>query len=137
MLTILTVMLSLSLQDAPQGTPLSSLVGKWMTTVKPAPGNAPHIDPSFTIAAKDGKVFVTFGVTPEALEATVFETGGPGANREVSLLLIRYPTRGPSTRMVMIRPIAADQVTYEMFVEAAAGPPPRNWSYAEIFKKSK
>lgn len=126
MQTILVATLALSLQGASQSTPLSSLVGKWVTTVKPPPGNAPAVEPSFTITEKNGKVFVTFDRSAEPTEAVLFETGGPGQIREVSLLLLRFPTKGSSARMIMIRPIAPDQVRYELLVETGGTQPGRN-----------
>jgi hypothetical protein len=133
---LLIAMLALPLPSGPVATPLSSLLGKWVTAAVPEPGNAPTVPPSFTISESNSKVFVTFERSPTPVEAVPFGTGRPGAD-DVMALLIRYPPNASAARMVMLRPLAVGQLRYELYVESTGGQARPNWSYTEVFTRPK
>jgi hypothetical protein len=133
---LLIAMLAVPLPSGSAGTPLSSLLGKWVTAAVPEPGSAPMVPPSFAISESDSKVFVTFERAPTPVEAVRFGTGRAGAD-DVMALLIRYPPNPTAARMVMLRPLAAGQLRYELYVESTGGQSRPNWSYTEVFTKAK
>jgi len=129
-------LLLLSMQTTSTKIPVGSLVGKWITTIAPGPGEAPMISPSFTLALQGGKVVVTFEGETKAEDAAILGSGGGSATENVAVLVIRYPSAA-STRTVMLRPIAADQIRCETYMEYAGDRSRGNFYYAEVFKKSK
>ena len=128
-------LLFLSLQASTPTTPLSSLAGRWVTTVVPPAGEAPMMEPSFTLEVQSGKALVTFEGSKAAQEASVL-TSKKGSD-DVAVLIIKYPASSASTRTVMIRPIAPGQVRVEDSVESTDGRPGGSFYVAEVFRKSK
>lgn len=113
-------LLLLSLQAPASTTPLSSLAGRWVTTVVPPAGEAPMMEPSFTLEVRSGKALLTFEGS-QTTEASVLTS--QMAADDVAVLIIRYPPSSASTRTVMVRPIAVGQVRVEQDVESADGRP--------------
>jgi hypothetical protein len=128
-------LLVLSLQAPASTTLLSSLAGRWITTVVPPAGEAPMIEPSFTLEVQSGKALVTFEGSKAAKEASVLTS--KEAADDVAVLIIKYPASSASTRTVMIRPIALGQLRVEEYFESTDGRPGGSFYVAEVFRKSK
>jgi len=129
MLALLLTILTASL--AVPANSLDAMAGKWTSTVKPGPGEAPAISPSFTIQIADGNATVSLSGEKEAHQVTVFE-----AEKGQPFLVFRTPHSRGGTRLIIIRPIGPNQIRFEMFVERLQGKP-RNFYYAEVFTQDR
>jgi len=127
---MLLAAIAFGLQAAPSRTDIGSLAGKWLTTVAPRPGEAPNVDPSFTLEVRGDKVFAGIGSEPET-EATVFRDGA-----EILLILKPPPTRIGGSRMIILRRVAPDELRFELFVEYVGMRSRNNFYYAELFRRS-
>ena len=134
-LAVLSIATILLVQTAPAQTPIAALVGKWVTTAVPPPGEAPMGPPTFSLEIKGDKVVVTFE-KQDAADAVVFCPRGRTAAQDVSIILIRQ-SRGVTNRMTMIRPIAVGQVRVENYFEFTDGRATPSFYYDEVFKKAK
>ena len=129
--SILALMTVLSMQAPQAVTPVTSLAGTWATTFAPPPGNAPVVPPSFTIAVKDGEVFVTFLRDKAPRQATPLARIGAAADQDVSVLLLASGST-PASRYIL-RPLGPGQLRLEWYLEATTGKGGRY--HEEVFKK--
>jgi len=125
----LATVLAFTLQAAASDQP-GSLAGKWVSTVKPGPGEAPAIWPAFSIEQKEKKLVVTFDKDATPYEATSYEL-----TKGVSLLTVKMPPTPRGTKLVVIRPLPGGQVRLELYTEYPDGDRRRNFYYEEVFKK--
>jgi hypothetical protein len=128
--SLLAALLILSFQTAAPKSVPAPLIGKWVSTVKPQPGEAPAIAPSFTIEKKANKFVVSLEGDTEAYQATPF-----GVSKTESVLVIRTPATSKGLRTMIIRPLPGGQVRFELFQEYPEGSRQSNFYYAEVFKK--
>lgn len=116
--------------QANTATPLN-LAGKWSSTTKAAKGEAPMIAPSFVVEEKDGKYFVTLEGHHDPLPATTFQI-----SRTEALLVLKTTAARGAQRMIIIRPLDANQVRFEDYIEYPEPSARRSYYYSEVFKRS-
>ena len=107
-----------------------TLVGKWVSTTTPAPGEAPMIAPSFSVAVKDNKLTVTMPNVPETAGTVIFQN--PGAE---PILMVKVAAGIGPSRTFVFHPLAPGQIRVEVFAEYPEARSRSNFYYAEVFKR--
>lgn len=130
MMLVLAI-LAVSLQNAPTtDRALTSLAGKWISTVQVPRGEAPAISPSFTVEVKGDTAIVVLEGGKERYAATPYD----GEKGQCFLVLTTPDLRGGS-RLVIVRTLEPGRVRFEVFVQRTRAGKSMNFYYAEVFKK--
>lgn len=132
MMTVLLVYSVLTLQSPTSKVESFDWSGTWVSTLKPAAGEAPMVWRSFTIQRKEAKHIVRFEGEENALPAVAFQV-----SKSATLLLIRLPADRGGARTVLLRPLDDGQVRLELLVEFPDGVKAESFYYSELYKRSR
>jgi hypothetical protein len=115
-----------------QASAADALTGRWVSTVKPAPGEAPAMASGLSFARKNGIFLLSLDGTKAPIEVTTFQ-GAPG---EV-VGLVKLPSAGGGERMLIVRTVGPERLRCELFVSYPAARAASNFVYAEVFRREK
>jgi hypothetical protein len=124
------VALLLSIALAVQGGPTApAFLGRWVSTAKVVPGEAPAMPRSLIIERQD----TGLAISMEGVAAKVGLTTFSGSTKDDFVAIARLS----NSRTLIVRSLGLDQLRCELFVEFSGSRSENNFVHGEIFKREK